>query len=589
MYTRNGNFTAEVLGQMCTEQCKASLKSYREAVEAACANDEYDSAKNATIKGSSGLYKPIVLPDYYLTNYNQRCLVDGEGEYCILKLQNPEGLDKCDECRLRTLREKLNNGYFYADDLMEQYTSRTSSCEVTTIPTPNPSSVVISSAVAPTATAKPCEGRQVAIQQGDTCDSFAAANNVSTYRLLIDNKLQSGCANFPTEGSLCVIGSCQTHNVTKDDTCQGLASKYSITITQFRTWNQVLNSRCSNMDLLVGHMACVSYPGNATSTKNPYATNGAGGTATTAAPVPTSLAPDVHTECGNSQGVRPVGNIATYPGYATATGGPTTSRWTPKMPEKATAWSDLPMATLTPWTSLPTPSTMPLAKGTRKDCKEYADNTYGEVPCDWLTTHVSDIHFAEWNPSVVWWNCTLANNTRYCTLLGEAFIEESDLEPVYLDLPVTAAPNSTYDCYYWYTTEEGDTCDSVLEMADIALEAFYAWNPSVKSDCSNLWLDTSYCISGDGYDDTFYPAPLPSETSTALSPPPTPTCTCTCGTDTVSPSGRRALIPEGIYCVDIAAKYGNSLNTLYELHPALNGDCSGFWPDYAYCIKATFD
>jgi hypothetical protein len=154
------------------------------------------------------------------------------------------------------------------------------------------------SAPAPTPTKRPCEGREVLIQPGDTCDSFALAHNVSTYRLLIDNGLQSGCANFPTEGSLCVIGSCQTHNVTKSDTCQGLASKYAITITQFRTWNQVLNARCSNMDILVGYMACVSYPGNATSTDNPYATKPAGGTATTAAPAPTNVAPDVNTNCG---------------------------------------------------------------------------------------------------------------------------------------------------------------------------------------------------------------------------------------------------------------------------------------------------
>jgi hypothetical protein len=114
----------------------------------------------------------------------------------------------------------------------------------------------------------------------------------------MENGLQSGCADFPTEGSLCVIGNCQTHNVTKDDTCQDIASRYSITITQFRTWNQVLNSRCSNLDILVGHMACVSFPGNETSTKNPYASQPAGATATTAVPAPTDLAPDVNTQCG---------------------------------------------------------------------------------------------------------------------------------------------------------------------------------------------------------------------------------------------------------------------------------------------------
>ncbi|KAL2786993.1 hypothetical protein BJX66DRAFT_341680 [Aspergillus keveii] len=642
MYTRDADLTADILDQMCTVQCKASLKTYREAVDSACKDEEYDTAKNATVQGSSGVYMPIVLPDYYITNYNQRCLKDINGEYCVLKLQEADSVDKCDECTLLTLREKLNNGYFSTDYLLEEFSNRTSSCGVSTIPPPTPSSVLISSAPVPTATERPCDdGRKVAIQPGDTCDTFALAHNVSTYRLLIDNGLQSGCENFPSEGSLCVIGSCQTHNVSETDTCPGLASKYGITITQFITWNQVLNSRCTNIGTLVGHMACVSYPGNATSTKNPYATNPVEGTATTAVPAPTNVAPDVNTACGKyyrvkegdycqviamSNGimlddlyflnpgidknctnlwldynycVRPVGNIETYPGYATVTGGPTTSRWMPTLPSTVIDWSDLPSGTLPPWTSLPTPSTAPLANGTRKDCKEYKDNTRGELPCEWFMGFVSILNFADWNPSLDWWNCTLANNTRYCTLLGDSFIvDEDDLEPDYEDMPVNAAPNSTYDCYYWYPTGEGDTCDSILQLAGIALDAFYAWNPSVKSDCSNLWLETSYCIWGDGYDDTYYPYPEPTSTATPTTTTATtpPTSSDGCPTSTPAPPGptqtgipctctRYVLQEDSIYCADMATKYGISLETLYELNPALKGDCSGLWPGYAYCVE----
>ncbi|KAL2802188.1 hypothetical protein BJX63DRAFT_438128 [Aspergillus granulosus] len=270
------------------------------------------------------------------------------------------------------------------------------------------------------------------------------------------------------------------------------------------------------MDVLVGHMACFSYPGNETSTDNLYATKPAGGTTTTTAPAPTNLAPDVNPDCGKYYQVKddccqaiamknhimlddfyflnpgidknctnlwlnynycvsPVGNIETYPGYAIVTGGPTTSRFMPTLPETAIDWSDLPLATLTPWTPLPTPTTLPLANGTRKDCKEYKDNTRGEIACQWFTGQINFFQMGRiWSQST--WN-----------------------------LPVNAAPNSTYECYEWYETEEGDTCDSVLQVANIALDAFYAWNPSVKDDCSNMWLNTSYCLLGEGYEDTFYP------------------------------------------------------------------------------------
>ncbi|KAL3440535.1 hypothetical protein BJX65DRAFT_314727 [Aspergillus insuetus] len=181
-------------------------------------------------------------------------------------------------------------------------------------------------------------------------------------------------------------------------------------------------------------------------------------------------------------------------------------------------FKDLPTAIWKPWTSLPTQTTLPLAKGTRKDCKVYADNTRGEIPCYWLTGVRSVANFADWNLSLVWWNCTLANNTRYCVSLWDPALEEDDDDdwlPGYEDVPENAAPDSTDDFYDWYCTEEGDTCDSVLQYGNIALDAFYAWNPSVKEDCSNLTLNTSYCVSGDGFEDTVYPWPLGTSTTSA--------------------------------------------------------------------------
>ncbi|RHZ56168.1 LysM peptidoglycan-binding domain-containing protein [Aspergillus thermomutatus] len=288
MYHLTANLTADMLDQMCTDECKSSIATYRQAVEAACANDEYHSTNNATSYiGSSGVFMPVVLPDMYITNFHQRCLKDANGNYCALQLQSSTTLADCDECSIRMFQQELKNGYFYNEDLAERYTSLTSSCGFSNLELPTPSSVIITRQVflfcaLPSITPASCPGRSVAIKPGDTCDTFAAANNVSTWRLLIDNGLQSGCMDFPTEGSLCVIGSCQTHNVTATDTCPSIALQYGITITQFRTWNQVLDSRCTNLNVLVGHQACVSYPGNATSVANPYVTTAMEGTATAA-------------------------------------------------------------------------------------------------------------------------------------------------------------------------------------------------------------------------------------------------------------------------------------------------------------------
>ncbi|PYI11039.1 hypothetical protein BO78DRAFT_466691 [Aspergillus sclerotiicarbonarius CBS 121057] len=457
MYQLTTDLTEDHLDQMCTDECKASIASYREAVEVACADDEYDDRGGSTsIKGSSGVYRPIVLPDYYFTNYNQRCLKDSDGGYCLFHLQSTDTQDECDTCGLRMFQAEISNSYFYNDDLAEQYSSLTSSCGVSTLDLPTPTPAVVTSSSISTATPTSCADRSAVIQPGDTCDTFAAANNVSTWRMLIENGLQGGCVDFPTSGTLCVTGQCQTHLVTASDSCMSLARKYGITITQFITWSSVLNSQCSNFDVLIGHYVCVSYPGRATSEHNPYANGAVGGTAKAAAPVPTDVAPGTNTNCGkyyrvkdndycqaiamaqritvsdfiflnpqvhancsnirpnHSYCIKPVGDIEKYPGY----GGTTTSTpWWVGQTGTRMAWDDLPLATgLTSWVPIVTPTTAPLAPNTRRDCEEYEDNIYGEIPCRWLVKRVSLVDFASWNPSVDFYDCKLANNTRYSSI-----------------------------------------------------------------------------------------------------------------------------------------------------------------------------
>ncbi|KAF7173330.1 hypothetical protein CNMCM5623_005526 [Aspergillus felis] len=627
--------SSERLQEMYTDQCKSSIASYRQGVESACPHDEYDGSGNSTnVCGSSGVYRPIVLPDYYFTNYHQRCLLDADGNYCLFHLQSTDSQDECDACGLRMFRTELSNSYFYNDDLAEQYSSLTSSCGASNMDLPTPISVVLSSSSASTPTPTTCADRSATIHSGDTCDRFAAANNVSTWRMLIENGLQGGCVDFPSSGELCVTGHCQTHLVTAQDTCMSLASQYGITVTQLITWSSVLNSLCSNFGVVVGHQICVSYRGNASSEINTYASAKFGATASVAAPVPTDVVVGINVNCGKyyqvkendycqaiamAQGislsdfyflnpevngnctnlylnysycVQPVGNIETYPGYATTTttgaSPPTTTAWW----GTRVAWEDLPIATnLTPWVPIVTPTTAPLANNTRLDCDEYTDNTLGSVPCDWLALGVDIGDFASWNPSVDVYNCTLANNTRYCTLLGSGYdISNLPVDPslYYADVPPDAAVNSTHECYNWYHTSKATPCEDILSYANISLTAFYAWNPSVKSDCSNVWLNVSYCISGDGYDDTYYAA---STTSSASS---IPTSTACAGVIVTAPGPTQTGIPcdcnkyaqqaDGVYCQDMAIKYGITLDEFYKLNPALNGDCSGLWAGYAYCV-----
>lgn len=144
MYQLTANISSETLQAMCTDECRNSIASYRKTVETVCADDEYDDSGNSTsATASAGIYRPIVLADYYFTNHDQRCLQDSDGTYCLFHLQSIDSQDECDMCGLRMFQTELSNSYFYNDDLAEQYSSLTSSCGVSTLDLPSPTKVVV--------------------------------------------------------------------------------------------------------------------------------------------------------------------------------------------------------------------------------------------------------------------------------------------------------------------------------------------------------------------------------------------------------------------------------------------------------------
>jgi LysM repeat protein len=120
----------------------------------------------------------------------------------------------------------------------------------------------------------------------------------------------------------------------------------------------------------------------------------------------------------------------------------------------------------------------------------------------------------------------------------------------------------------------------------ITLDELYKLNPALNGDCSGLWAGYAYCVGVPALT-TSNPAITTTEnTSTTTSPtacatvtPPGPTqanIPCTCN--------RYLMQADGVYCYDMAAKEGITLDQLYEWNPSLNGDCSGLWSGYAYCV-----
>ncbi|KAL3441010.1 hypothetical protein BJX65DRAFT_314269 [Aspergillus insuetus] len=118
----------------------------------------------------------------------------------------------------------------------------------------------------------------------------------------------------------------------------------------------------------------------------------------------------------------------------------------------------------------------------------------------------------------------------------------------------------TSNCNRFYFVEEGDGCWAIANDTGIALDDLYAWNPAVGTDCGSLCPATTFAW------DPGVPAFGPTQGAIP------------------GDCNRWVMQQNGIFCYDIAAAAGISLDELYALNPALSGDCSGLWPGYAYCI-----
>jgi LysM repeat protein len=57
------------------------------------------------------------------------------------------------------------------------------------------------------------------------------------------------------------------------------------------------------------------------------------------------------------------------------------------------------------------------------------------------------------------------------------------------------APGASASCKGWYSVASGDVCSVVEKKLGVSMANLMKWNSQLKSDCSNLWLGYSYCVS----------------------------------------------------------------------------------------------
>ncbi|KAF1362404.1 hypothetical protein EJ07DRAFT_106910, partial [Lizonia empirigonia] len=68
-----------------------------------------------------------------------------------------------------------------------------------------------------------------------------------------------------------------------------------------------------------------------------------------------------------------------------------------------------------------------------------------------------------------------------------------------------------------------DLCGSISLAFGVSINDLYFLNPQVDKRCSNLWLETSYCVKPVGNVATYSSYPTPSPATVFPKPTPTPT------------------------------------------------------------------
>lgn len=181
----------------------------------------------------------------------------------------------CSDCMLGVIQQQLNSPFGYDTDFASEFASLTSSCSKTGYAFTSPLPYTVTAPGTATATgtsssslsAPPTEVLEpgcvslYTIQAGDTCNSIALAQNVSTFAVYGSHGI-TDCSNLPAGSKLCLLGQCVLHQVQETDTCDSIIAGAGITVSpsMFVAWNPNINAVCSNLWTLVGMYICLSRP-----------------------------------------------------------------------------------------------------------------------------------------------------------------------------------------------------------------------------------------------------------------------------------------------------------------------------------------
>ncbi|KAL5363688.1 hypothetical protein BJX96DRAFT_187179 [Aspergillus floccosus] len=337
------------------------------------------------------------------------------------------------------------------------------------------------------------------VETMDDCNSVALALNVSTYGLLYTSGLHIYCQNFAAASD--------TYVWQLTDNCNSVVSgRSNVTVPQFLVWNPTFNSLCENAVNYVGYVVCIKY----------------------------------YHYCRGCVSYRNYTDTSTFLNsciYVTSAYEVTTDQlreWNPSITGNQCTCA------LNPGYSY----FVLLSDNSKYSC--------ADIVADFEMT---ETEFFAWNP----WLADDCDAALYANLGKNgmrAFCIGVDTSATTTSSSTLAAPTPTDTvpgCQEFYTVVSGDDCSTIEAKFGIALAEFYAWNPSIGSTCTNLWLQEAYCVKG----------PASATTTSAI-----PT-----QTGIASNCNKYYTVMPGDSCTNIESLYSITFPELYKWNPAIGSNC----------------
>lgn len=157
-------------------------------------------------------------------------------------------------------------------------------------------------------------------------------------------------------------------------------------------------------------------------------------------------------------------------------------------------------------------------------------------------------------------------------------------------------PGTVANCGKYVEIASGSDCNTIVLANGITLDSFYAMNPSINANCTNLLADYDYCVALVNGTSIITSTTTTTSVSGAGSATSTASSTSTfvaAPTQTVTGTTDECyewyVVQSGDNCYAIYTEYDITFEYFRELNTYIDEACDNLWPDYAYCVNGVVE